>query len=191
MEKEEKKMEVRVYDPDAEGKSISFDEFIERMDAEDAKKNFRNWFNKLFPNGFGGYNSYYILLHPWEFFDECFRQVKWAWQRVFRGWDDRVVWSIDQYIARMLPQWLSQLKEVRHGVPNIMFKEEDYIDENYNVTEETMKLRGQDFDNVLDQISEGFRIYAENNWFREGSEEEKKFDESFELLQKYFGTLWD
>ena len=68
-------MEVRIYDEEAKGKSISLDEFMKKIDEEDSKNNFRNWFNNLLPNGFGGYNSYYVLTHPWEFFNEWYRIV--------------------------------------------------------------------------------------------------------------------
>jgi len=183
-------MEVRVYDEEAEGHSISFDEFLEEMKKNDEKKNFRNWFNKHFP-GFGSYNAYYNLCHPWEVIDECLRQVKWAWQRVFRGWDDRVIWSIDGHISKLLPIWLRELKIQRHGVPSMMFKEEDYIDENYNVTDETMKIRGKEYDEILEKIAKGLDIYHEDNWFTEDSDDYKIFSDSFDLLKKYFGTLWD
>ncbi len=45
------------------------------------------------------------------------RRIKWAWQRLTRGWDDRVVWAIDIYLARMLPIWLQALKKDKMGVP--------------------------------------------------------------------------
>ena len=53
-----------------------------------------------------------------DFRDSIWRPVKWAWQRLTRGWDDRIIWSIDYYLARMLPIWLSCLKEVQHGYPD-------------------------------------------------------------------------
>lgn len=184
-------MEVRVYDEEAEGHSISFDEFIAEMKAEDKKKNFRNWFNKLFPNGFGSYNSYYVLTHPWYIAEEYSRQIKWAWQRVFRGWDDRVIWSIDGHIAKYLPIWLRELKNDKCGVSSMMFKEEDYIDENYNVSDETMEIRRKEYNDILEEIAQGFEVYYKDNWFTEDSDDYKIFNNSFDLLKKYFGTLWD
>ncbi len=45
-------------------------------------------------------------------------KIKWAWQRLTRGWDDRVIWAIDIYLARMLPIWLQVLKDDKMGVPS-------------------------------------------------------------------------
>lgn len=46
------------------------------------------------------------------------RQVKWAWQRVFRGWDDRVVWSLDTHLARTLGAQLVMMADIAHGYPD-------------------------------------------------------------------------
>lgn len=31
------------------------------------------------------------------------RQIKWAWQRVVRGYDDRVKWGFDGYFLQVIP----------------------------------------------------------------------------------------
>lgn len=45
------------------------------------------------------------------------RQIKWAHQRVFRGWDDRAVWSLDSHLTRVLGQQLIVMSEIAHGYP--------------------------------------------------------------------------
>lgn len=45
------------------------------------------------------------------------RQVKWAYQRVTRGWDDRAVWSLDAHLARTLGQQLVRMGEIAYGHP--------------------------------------------------------------------------
>ena len=130
-------MEVRVYDPEAEGHSISWDEMMERINEEDSKKNFRNWFNKILPNGFGGYNSYHILTHPNKFFEECFYQVKWAWQRVFRGYDDRESFSMSGYLAKRISTLTRDLESYVEGYPCALYDESTvYIDDSYNLSDE-------------------------------------------------------
>ncbi len=77
---------------------------------------------------------------------DAFRKLRWAIQRVFRGWDDRVIWSIDMYLARMMPVWLRQLKSQKHGVPPLVFHGDD-VD-----LEESEKL----WEEILDEMIEGF-----------------------------------
>ena len=36
-------------------------------------------------------------------------QVKWAYQRVVRGWDDRALWSLDDQLSRSLGAQLTQM----------------------------------------------------------------------------------
>lgn len=62
------------------------------------------------------YSVSWYARHPLEFFRDILSEIKWAWQRVFRGWDDRVVWSIDAHLAKYMPQWIERLKE-HPGVP--------------------------------------------------------------------------
>jgi hypothetical protein len=156
------------------------------------EKNFRNWFNKLFPNGFGGYNSYYVLTHPWEFFEECWRQVRWAWQRIFRKYDDRVIWNIDCFLTEMLPIWIRQLKRNKDGIPRIMWEEGmTPIDENYNYSEEDNEIARLKWENILDNIAEGFEAGRKIQDWESTEELVKKFDEGFDLFKKYFFDLWD
>lgn len=44
-------------------------------------------------------------------------RVRWAWQRVVRGWDDRSVHSLDVYLALTLGEQLIELAEHGHGYP--------------------------------------------------------------------------
>src|SRR5882724_11835476 len=56
----------------------------------------------------------YQRAHPWRSkFWSAWRRLKraphdsywgvrWAWQRVHRGWDDRSIWSLDTWLARTL-----------------------------------------------------------------------------------------
>lgn len=75
-----------------------------------------------------------------------FRELKWAAQRVYRGWDDRVIWSIDMYLAKMLPIWLRKQKEQKLGVPPLVMHGDD-VD-----IEESEKL----WDEIQDEMIEGF-----------------------------------
>lgn len=167
--------------------------------AEDFAKNhpIHNWINETLFKGksLWDYAPGYALTHPWEGVFYGGRHIKWAWQRVFRGWDDRVIWSIDYYLAEMLPTWLIVLKRNKHGVPSMMFSEDDFVGENYEVSDEVLELREAEYDAILHRIAKGFVAYRmmddveykSETWYAYKS----LHQEGFELLQKYFGTLWD
>jgi hypothetical protein len=52
---------------------------------------------------------------------DVYRTVKFAHQRLTRGWDDRAVWSIDWWLDGIMPDMLRRLKKTKHGVPMSMF----------------------------------------------------------------------
>lgn len=46
------------------------------------------------------------------------REVRWAYQRVVRGWDDRALWSLDYHLAKTLGAQLIELSRIAHGYPS-------------------------------------------------------------------------
>lgn len=158
--------------------------------------------DKWFPNSIANYRGSYTITHPWIIIEYWKEEFIFAWQRIFRGWDDRIIWSIDYYLAKMLPLWLEKLKQDKHGVPNIFFKKEDeYVDSDgiLTIKEEAMIRAEKEFDNVLDKISNGFKAYKRIQDECLYPEKDKKlyyqfnkeFENGMDLLKKYFGTLWD
>jgi hypothetical protein len=157
----------------------------------------KNYLYNKFPKGFCGYAPMYALLHPWLMVAEFFRQCKWAWQRVFRGWDDRVIWSIDSYLAEKIPAWISELKG-NIGVSTMFF---DGLpnDATGNYSDEEHNLARNKQDEVYQKIIDGFKAYsrmsdeviAEYNKPELYKELMTKYNDGFDLFKKYFGTLWD
>jgi hypothetical protein len=43
--------------------------------------------------------------------------VRHSWQRVFRGWDDRALWSLQDHLARTLGAQLVKMAEVAYSYP--------------------------------------------------------------------------
>lgn len=65
------------------------------------------------------------------------RYVKWAWQRVTKGFCDADVWSIDWWFLSVMPDMLTALKENHTGFPSVLL--EDYYSEHkerLNITRE-------------------------------------------------------
>jgi hypothetical protein len=159
-----------------------------------------NWIDeKLLHNkGIIGYRGSYVLVHPWLFVRFASNNLRWAWQRVFRGWDERVIWSIDWYLAEMIPFWMRQLKEDKHGVPGMCFKEDDYNDakSDYSLKEGAWDRAEKEYDDILEKIAVGFESYLAREEYKYKTDDEKNqltknFEEAFDLLKKYYGTFWD
>ncbi len=169
----------------------TWEELKKQFAEEDAKKNFKNWINNKFPNGYAGYNIYYLMLHPWKILEYWKNQVKYALQRVFRGWDDRAVWSIDYYIADLIVKLLTQLKNHHYGIPIDMFDGLSYEDENKCAySEKDQKIADERWCNILQEIIDGFDEYVYNDVNYDCYKSEK-FEKSFELFKKHFIKFWD
>lgn len=166
-------------------------------DEEAKKKNFRNWFNSKFPNGFLGSDvaAYYALTHPWEILREWKRQIRWGYQRVFRGWDDRAVWSLNYHLAEIIPPILKKLKEDKVGIPMFCFEGLPYEDENtYSYSDESMEIADERWNAILDEMIVGFEIYNklwEEPSYEKEREEYKKVERALDLLKEHFESLWD
>lgn len=89
--------------------------------------------------------------------DNVYRKIKWAYQRVARGWDDRVVWSVDSWLDDIMPAILRQLKKEKHGTPMQVFPTGPRYklkDGNPNKLAEKIAIRR--WEKILDQIIAGF-----------------------------------
>lgn len=124
-------------------------------------------------------------------------EIRWAWQRVFRGWDDRAVWSVDHWLDNMLPDILSILREDKYGVPGIIFKK-DEIDEKGHVSEENHKKAKDRWNRELEKMITGFYSSKklrdlDYNWKdeKEKADLEKVFNEGMKSFVKYYHWLWD
>lgn len=168
-----------------------FGDFLDEMEQKSKKKNLRNFINNHF-KGYAGYRASYIITHPWEILLEWKRQIRWAWQRVTKGYDERVAWSVDFYLARMIPLWLKDLKD-QIGIPSEMFDGLKY-DENYCYSKEDEKIAHNKWNDILDQIIIGFENYPKLSEFEHDSEEYnesiRKFENGFDLFRKWFSALW-
>ena len=184
------------------GSLIDFEDLFD-LSGERFKKEhpILNWIDSLFKNkSLANYRASYTITHPWVILKDWGYKIKYAWQRVFKGYDERIVWSIDYYLDKMLPIWLEQLIKDKQGVPMMMFKDEDMDTESPNygaIKNEAIELRSKEYDAILQKIADGFRMHRKigDLEFKYDSPEEKaaqaQFDEAFELFHKFYGTFWD
>ena len=170
---------------------------------KDIDKEFKNnhpikyWIDySLFPDkGFFGYAPHYFFTHPWVAIKFISQEIIWAWQRVFKGFDDRVIWSIDWYLAEKIPLWIQRLKETKHGVPFSMFTDDQLSSPN-GISNESTDIASIKWNVVLDKIILGFESYIKfKDMYDIHSDEyiqlDKDFKIGFNLFKKHFGDLWD
>ena len=97
-------------------------------------------------------------------------QIKWAWQRVVRGYDDRVLWDISHLDSQIVAV-ATYLRDEGHGRP--------------------MGVTQKKWNKVLNTLIEGFS--PEPDW-KNGKELKKyikKRKEALVLLAYYWDNLWD
>lgn len=185
----------------------SEDKFIEIKEdtfekwEQEFRKNhpIRYWIDtRMFKNkGIFGMRTSYVLSHPWKIIEEFFREIKWAYQRIFRGWDDRVIWSIDYYLSEVIPQWMDTLKKEKRGIPIEMFNPDDWDKKNSCYKDGTEDIASEKWDKILEDIRNGFlankKIHDDDLWTNKPEYDKLNdvFNEGFDLFKKYFGNLWN
>ena len=154
-----------------------------------------NWIDEKFnQKSIADYRASYSLTHPWVILSYWGREIRYAWQRVFVGYDERVIWSIDFYLAKKIPLWMRKLKEQKQGVPSCMFTE-DELKEPVLSDEVLERARGE-YEKILEKIAVGFEGYLKMDeilWEDkpEYKIEKEKFEEALNLFREYFETFWD
>lgn len=152
----------------------------------------KTWLTDIDDKGLFGWRTSYILLRPHKLAIEIWLRIKWAYQRVFRGWDDRVIWSVDWWMADIMPEVLATLMVKKHGTPFMAFDGEP--DEKGEYTDKQMNDAKEKYDNEIRKMIRGFQAA---HLIHEGvtAEEEKILTRTFEIgmksFVKYFFTLWD
>jgi len=173
---------------------MGISQMMEEIDNEFKNEHPIRWWidENIFLNGsLCGYRASYALTHPWVFVREGWNQIRWALQRVFKGYDERVIWSVDIYLAEMIPLWMKELKKKKHGTPAKCFNDSE-LKSRDGISDKSMKRAKKEYENILDNIIEGFTVYAkENGDFFYDKRKEKLFKNAMELFVEYFGTFWD
>jgi hypothetical protein len=186
---------------DEENEELTEDTFTKWHREWEEEHPIQNWIDiNIFHNeSIAHLRATYALSHPWKIAEYIWYEIYYAWQRVFRGWDDRIIWSIDWHLAESLPVWLREFKKNKTGVPSMMFHEGDEIvheDGSVFPSDETIDLAKKEWDEILDKIIVGFESYIKHEEYgfktpEEEAELVRKFEEGFDLFHKYWGCFWD
>lgn len=171
-------------------------EMFEELEKEWEKEHpVKHVIDKLFRRTLFGYAPHYSLTHPFEILKDASNQIRWAWQRVFRGWDNRASWSIDFWLNDKLPEILLQLRENKHGTPIEFFDFFEH-DADFGYSDEDEKLAQALWNEKLDFMIRGFQSARKLDNYQYKSDEERENLEleekiGLELFIKYYRDLWD
>lgn len=58
--------------------------------------------------------------HPFEPVVQLFRDIKYCYQRITKGYCDRDVWNMFSWFLSVVPSMLEELKETTHGAPAVL-----------------------------------------------------------------------
>ena len=142
-------------------------------------------------------------------FDDWKYEIKWAWQRVFKGYDDRATWGFDSWVSEYAPKILRDMKSFVHGYPSNSFGKKKKGD-----IQSVKEWKG-----VIEKIAKGFDAAnsIQNNEYmkkvklkkprkdmfgndsytdykfdkKKHDKLMKNFDEGMKLFHKYYFNLWD
>ena len=67
---------------------------------------------KYFP-----YRWRHYITHPWKFFEDCWLNIKAAYQRITRGFAYRDLFNIDNWFLDIFPEMLKEFRENLHSFP--------------------------------------------------------------------------
>jgi len=173
---------------------MSIDELMRKLEEQVEKDN-KRILNRIFPKGIFGYNSHHAILHPWIIIKYMFREVIYAWQRAFRGWDDTATWNINLYLAELIPQLLRNLKENRMGIPGSCIDDETMNNNGVWSSDKAEAEAMLKWDTVLIEMITGFEAYKKMDEASYFSPERKfykvQFNRAMDLFKIHFDDLWD
>lgn len=117
---------------------------------------------------------------------ELKRDIKYAYQRVVRGYDDMFIWEMRSEHSRLMIKALKQFKESHVGSPII--RKKDLHSKNTTNNCHTY------WTSILDKMITGFEAKIALDNFPEKKQIkklEKQWNEGIQLFIKHYDSLWD
>jgi hypothetical protein len=115
------------------------------------------------------YNWRYYALHPWTLLKDIRRNLKWMWQRAWRGWSDDWGWDVHHILSEIIPTLMEELKNWGNSVPCSLYVTEEELEDTptpqrmFGHANHSMRDRKDPdedlkyWHSILDEIAEGFR----------------------------------
>jgi len=132
-------------------------------------------------------------------------EIKWAWQRVFRGYDDRITWEIDHWLVDYLPEIIRKMKNNLHGYPSNPFEKKTKLPRNEKEWKDILEKIAVGFESASKIINDAYIIKTkekEKDGAFKGTNKYKfdkklynkflkEFDSGIKLFHEFFFNLWD
>ena len=103
------------------------------------------------------YRKYYYFRKPWKFFQECWWNVKAAWERATRGYAWRDAVEMDEYLLHLIPAMLREIASA-DAYPG---------DDNFPTREA--------WQDAINALADVFESVQEENWTEGQNEWEDEF----------------
>ena len=148
-------------------------------------------------------------IYFWNWFSKIPKEAKWFLQRGMRGWANCDVWEMHHYLTDVILNMLVVLKRDKQGCPNTLNEktgEYDYDEERWNKLLDEMidgfailkKADSHENINYAPELPDDKRKVIEKGmqekyptWRFTTKDEEAKAKRAFELLHRYYCSLWD
>lgn len=117
----------------------------------------------------------FIWYRPKRIIVDAFYQVKYAFQRAFRGYDDREVFSVDHFFVERQLKILKDFQETKHGYP-------------------PQVITFENWSNIIQQMIDDLQFINDSMYEYDTEKDNeciKRKDHFFYLFSTYFFTLWD
>lgn len=128
----------------------------------------------------------YLLRRWWDFISrDMWQNIKWFFQRGFRGYSDSDCWGVDWYLSKIVPRMLEQMIDKK--------KSGDNSYPGYGVGGRTSKEWHETVNKIIDgfdsyyKLSEGIMDWTSPR----GKKLADKYKEGMRLFIKWFPHLWD
>lgn len=133
---------------------------------------------------------------PWGYpsnwiknFKQFFRNIKYAYQRVTRGYSDWDTWDLDTYYQQLFADSVRHFARNLHGAPyefyddnadNPIQKWEDYLNEMADHFDESLRDYFEEVDSTNIEEFNNFENYKMEEFYK-----------GFDMMREVFFSLWD
>lgn len=117
-----------------------------------------------------------------------FKNCKYAWQRITRGYSDLDLWNFDTYLQKVMSCGIRDFADMTTGYPNGYETFEDWKKELLVIAELIEKFNPDDLVD-WDEKTRGEEI---KKMYEDATEESEIAKEAvFDWMKRHFNSLWD
>ena len=133
------------------------DEMFEKSDARwEAEHPILNWYDNMMYGWLGenhwiffGYAPHVLLIDPIAVLRQLLHEIKWAYQRVAYGVDERASRGVGYWLTETMPKVLSRIKGSKFGTPFTFYNN---IKSSYYPSESEIEEAGKKYDQTIIEL---------------------------------------